>query len=434
MEGVTFFNLLKWIGIASLVVFSFIFLGGIHVGPLSVRMMVAYGLLVYTLWRGSSDYLPTRGMQLYFVYVAVYIFVNILNLTAFSTDFIKDLIAVHFVSCIAIFTFPRLFKTEASIQGVYIILVLGFLLDVIATILQYNNSPWGWAIGLAINPIDLGELSEIRSAWGDANQFRKAIIAGIMGRAVGNGYFIATMLPVMTYFIWDKFKLKTLWSLVMFALSAICIYYIQQRMALAVATIYILFIILMKRVSVTTRVLGFAATLVIIAFFINDIKNYDFTQIGRLASTQDDLRSNILSSIDYFISEPKQALLGHNQIITEEDKTLFLTIGHNTFTDSLRLGGIFLFMTYVILFFYICKTLIGIVFSSYREEDYRTLGMALGCLCFMLYSQTHSTGIQSGSIMFWSLYMLTIQSHRVKYEAIQEETIESTEGETIHDF
>lgn len=427
MEEKTFIDRLKWIVVSFLIVFPLLFLGGVHVGPLSVRLIVAYGILGYVLWRGRTDYLPTRGIQLYFIYVAVYIFVNLLNLTAFNAVFVKDLIAVHFVSCIAIYAFPRIFKTESSIRGAYIVIAFGFLLDAFTTFLQYKNSPLGWTIGMAINPTQMDELSEIQSTLENAEDFRRAILAGIMGNAVGNGYFIATMLPVMTYAIWDKFRLKTLWSFAMFVVIAICIYFIQQRMALVVAAAYIFAIITLKKTTTVTRILFPAVVIIIIALYINDIQNYDYSKWGRLANTEDELRYSTLSILDKFLSDPKQTLLGYNQINSEEDKTLFFILGHNTFTDSLRLGGIFLLMTYIVLFFYLCKTLIEIVLFSRQEEDYRTMGMAVGCLCFMLYSQTHSTGVQSGSIMFWTLYMLTIQSHRVKCEALEEKELEENE-------
>ena len=95
MKDVRLTDFLTWTGISLLIVFPLLFLGAVHIGPLSVRMILAYGLLCYVLWRGKTDYMPTRGIQLYFVYLAVYILVNLLNLTAFSTEFIKDLIAVH---------------------------------------------------------------------------------------------------------------------------------------------------------------------------------------------------------------------------------------------------------------------------------------------------------------------------------------------------
>jgi len=420
MEEMTFIDRIKWIAIAFLIVFPLTFLGGVHVGPLSVRLLVAYGILGFVLWRGRTDYMPTRGIQLYLVYVAVYIFINLLNLTAFSSVFIKDLIAVHFVCCIAIFAFPRIFKTESSIRGAYIVLVFGFLLNAAATFLQYKNSPLGWAIGMAINPSQLDELNKIQSTLENAEDFHHAILTGIMGNAVGNGYFTATMLPVMTYFIWNKLGFKTLWSLIMFAVAAICIYNIQQRMALVVSVAYLFSIVMLKQVSATTRLLFMATTIAILALFMNDILNYDYSQLGRLTNTEDELRSSTMTVLDDFIRNPKRLLLGHNQDITEEDYIIFHTLGHNTFTDSLRLGGIFLLVTYIALFYYLCKTLIEIVLFSRREEDFRTMGMAIGCLCFMLYSQTHSTGVQSGSIMFWTLYMLTIQSHRLKYEALEE--------------
>lgn len=420
MEEKTFIDRLKWIVVSFLIVFPLLFLGGVHVGPLSVRIIVAYGILGYVLWRGRTDYLPTRGIQLYFIYVAVYIFVNLLNLTAFNAVFVKDLIAVHFVSCIAIYAFPRIFKTKASIRGAYVVIAFGFLLDAFTTFLQYKNSPLGWTIGMAINPTQMDELSEIQSTLENAEDFRRAILAGIMGNAVGNGYFIATMLPVMTYAIWDKFRLKTLWSFAMFVVIAICIYFIQQRMALVVAAAYIFAIITLKKTTTVTRILFPALSIIIIALYINDIQNYDYSKWGRLVSTEDNIRSGTLTVLDSFISNPQDLLIGHNQNITEEDSIIFHTLGHNSFTDTLRLGGIFLLVTYIALFYYLCKTLIGIIIFSRREEDFRTMGMALGCLCYMLYSQTHSTGVQSGSIIYWTLYMLTIQSHRVKYEALEE--------------
>ena len=212
MEEQPIIDRLKWIGIAMLVVFPLLFLGGFHVvGPFSARMIVAYGLLAYTIWRGSTDYLPTRGIQMYFVFIIVYVVINIFNLTAFEAKFIKDLVAIHFVCCIAAFAFPRLFKSELSIQSAWMVIAFGFLLDAVVTILQYNNSPMGWTIGMYLNPIDFEE-AEARASLGDANEFRKSILAGIMGRATANGYFIATMLPIVSYFIWDKLKLKTLWT------------------------------------------------------------------------------------------------------------------------------------------------------------------------------------------------------------------------------
>jgi len=420
MKEMTFIDQIKWIVVSFLIVFPLIFLGGVHVGPLSVRLVVAYGLLGYVLWRGNTDYLPTRGIQLYFIYIAVYLFINLLNLTAFNAVFVKDLIAVHFVSCIAIYAFPRIFKTESSIRGAYIVIAFGFLLDAFTTFLQYKNSPLGWTIGMAINPTQMDELSEIQSTLENAEDFRRAILAGIMGNAVGNGYFIATMLPVMTYAIWDKFKLKTLWSFAMFALIALCIYYIQQRMALVVAVAYLFAIITLKKTSLVTKILFPAVAIIVIALYINDIQNYDYSKWGRLVSTEDELRSSTLTVLDSFISNPQRLFIGHNQNITEEDYIIYHTLGHNSFTDTLRLGGIFLFLTYVVLFYYLCKTLVGIILFSRQKEDFRTMGMALGCLCYMLYSQTHSTGVQSGSIVYWTLYMLTIQSHRVKCEALEE--------------
>lgn len=436
MDEQSFIYRLKWLGIAFLVIFPFLFLGGFHVvGPLSARMIVAFGLLVYAMWRGSTDYMPTRGIKMYYVYITVYLLINLINLTAFDIRFAKDLIAIHFVCCIATFAFPRLFKNDVSIQSAWIVIAFGFLLDAVITIMQYHNSPFGWAIGMYLNPIDLEETADIRSYYSDASEFNKSILAGIMGRATGNGYFIATMLPIMTYHIWDKFNLKRLWTYTMFALAGICIFYIQQRMALVVTAVYLFSIILLKKTSLTTKICASTTAIIVLAFSLDYTQGLDLSQMGRLTSTEDELRSNTLSVLADFLNDPVKVLLGYNQITNEEERMMFLIIGHNAFTSTLRLGGIFLLITFIVLFYYLCKTLVEILLFSRREEDYRTMGMAVGCFCYLLYSQTHSTGVQSGSIMFWVMYMLTLQSHRVKYEAIEakedegeapEETTEDT--------
>lgn len=425
MEEILLKNRIKWIGISFFIVFPFLFLGGVHIGPVSVRMIIAYGLLVYALIHSSTDYLPTRGIQMYFVYLAVYIFVNLLNLTAFTSIFVKDLIAVHFVCCIAIYTFPRIFKTEDSIQGAYFILVFGFLLDAIISILQYQNIPLGWAVGMSINPFDMEEIEEFQTS--SDGGFGHAFIPGIMGKVTSNGYFIATMLPAVTYYIWDRFKFKTLWSLIIFALAGLCVFYIQQRMVLVVFIAYLFSIILMKKTSTVAKLSLFFSAVIFLTYSLDYFLAFDYSQIGRLSNLEDKQRGSLFIVFLDFIENSHNLLLGNNQILSPEDKKLFLIIGHNTFTDAMRLGGIFLFLTFIVLFFYLCKTLIAIFLFSRRENDFRTMGMSIGCLCFLLYSQTHSTGVQSGSFMFWVLYMLTLQSNRVKYESIKPEKNEESD-------
>ena len=410
-------NLLRWIGIAFIIVFPLLFLGGVHIGSLSIRIVVAFVLIAYTSLRGFTCYRLTKEIQLYFAYIGVYILTNSLNLTAFSIGFVKDLIAVHFICCITIFAFPRIFKTEASIRGAYIVLAFGFLLNALTTILQSFNIPLGWTIGMAVNPLEQSDLEEMQSVIDNHDGFQRAFIMGIMGRVTGNGYFIATMLPVMTYHVWGKFQLKkAIWTLFIFALSISCIYFMQQRMAMVVLGAYLLFIILMKRKSAFTKLYAAFATAIILAISMNHILHFDYTQMGRLSDFTDESRSSILHVLDVFSSDMRRLLLGCNLTTTEEQRHWFLTIGHNTFTDAFRMGGLPLLFTFIPLFYFLCKSLVRIFIFSYRTKDFRTMGLAVGCLCNLLYSQTHSTGIQSGSFMFWILYMLTLQSHRIRYE------------------
>lgn len=412
MKGIKLFEYIKWFGISSLVVSSYIFLGGFHVGPLPLRLLVSYGLLGYTFWRGWTEYGPTKGIKMYFFYLAFYIFISILNFTAFSPRFIKDLLVYHIVSCTAIFAFPRLFKTEASIWTAYIALVLIFLFDAFVTYLQFVDSPLGWAIGMYINPVRIEDLEEIQ-LYLNKEEFQAAILMGIMGNPVTNGYLVATILPIVTCFIWGKFGLKMIWTVVMFVIAGVCVFVIQQRMALVVTVFYLItiFVLKLKEKNVSSMFFIIIAATVLIGLS----QSIDISKIGRLGSIEEgEYRMGTMAVLNDFVSSPRQLLLGYKGVGSFVDLYVFRTMGHNTFLDALRRGGIFLLLVYIVLFFRLCRELVGIVRFSHREKDYRTLGMALGCLCFLLYSQTHSAGVQTGSIMFWTLFMLTIQSHRVK--------------------
>lgn len=410
MKGIKLSEYVKWFGISSLVVSSYMFLGGFHVGPLSLRLLVSYGLLGYTLLFAKNEYGTTKGIKMYFVYLAFYVFISILNFKAFKFGFIKDLLVHYFVGCTAIIAFPRLFKTEASIRTAYIVLVLIFLFDAFVTYLQFQNSPLGWAIGMRINPIHLDDLENIQFSVDSGEEFSTSILMGIMGTPVANGYFVATILPIVTCFVWGKFEPKTIWTVILFIIAGVCIYVIQQRMALVVTAFYLIIIFLFKEKNGISMAFIAIAAIVLIGLS----QSFDFSQIGRLGTIEEgEYRLGTLAVLIDFLSDPGQLLLGYKRVGSFIDLYVFRTMGHNTFLDALRRGGIFLLLVYIVLFFRLCRELVGIVRFSRRVKDYRTLGMALGCLCFLLYSQTHSTGVQSGSIMFWTLFMLTIQSHRV---------------------
>lgn len=425
MEEITFSEQLKWIGISSLVVSSYMFLGGFHIGPISLRLIVSYGLLGYTLWRDSTEYQPTTSIKMYFVYLAFYIFISLLNFNAFEFSFIKNLIAYFIVSCSAIFAFPRFFKTEASIRGAYIVLVAIFLLNAFVTYLQFHNSQLGWAIGMYINPVQIEELEGIRSYIENEDEFQAALLIGVMGNAVANGYFVATMLPIVTYYVWDKNGHKIIWNIIMFLIAGFCIYMVQQRMALAIAAFYVFTILVLKERTTSPIVSFIIATTILILLSIVFFENFDVSDLGRLATIKDnESRFGTLTVLSDFLNDPLQVLFGYNRVGTDIDLYVFHTMGHNSFLDALRRGGIFLLIVYIVLFFRLCRSLVEMVQFSRSVKDYRTLGMALGCLCYLLYSLTHSAGIQSGGIMFWTLFMLTIQSYRVTCETIDAEEAE----------
>lgn len=427
MKGVSLIKRFKWLVIALVVIFPLLSLGGVHFGPISIRLIVAYGLFVYLLIFKRQTIAPTKEAKWYYIFLAVFVFVNLISFRAFSGAFLRKMIAMYLVCCIAIYAFPRVFKTEVSIRSASIVLSITFLFNAVTTYLQYQNSPIGWVLGMTINPVQEEELEVVREQMDEFSEFNISFIPGIMGGAVNNGYFIATMLPIVTFYIWDKFRfrIRTLWTLGMLAIGAICVYIVQERMALAVFAVYLLSIFLFKKKNAVRILVTMAIVVFAIVFFGDNIQRFDFSQMGRLANDIEDTnyRGMTFPLFADFISDPKQLLIGNSKVRTMEDLVLFRSVGHNTFLDCIRRGGIILFIPFVILFYHICKSLIKFFRFARRNNDYRTMGLAMGCFCYLLYSQTHSHGIQSGAIFFWVFYMLTQQSYRIKYEAIRRRSV-----------
>lgn len=228
----------------------------------------------------------------------------------------------------------------------------------------------------------------------------RSIVSGITGFVVANGYFTTTLLPIVSKDILsvNRSKKAKYTSIVLLIIGGITIFMIQQRMAFALFLLYIFSLGLLKQ----NRLILLFTIIFSLTIYTFGPTNYDI-DMGRLVTDNisQDSRMNQFNNFIYFFNS-EYFLWGADLDISSIGNSM----GHNTLMDSLRRGGFFTFVIYSILFFLILVKCIINATIAYRNNFSFTLATSISCIIFLVYSFTHSTGIQSGAINFWLTYSL----------------------------
>lgn len=391
------------------VIFSILFLGAIQIGPISIRNLCALGLL-YPILIGNGIKTDIN-VRCYFIYLVFLIASNIFSGQILGNDFLKNFFSGHFVCIIIVLAIPLLIKTKEQLESVVLLCVCCYIFNSIISILQFYNVKLGWSIGLLINPGALKFMNMAEYYMNGADNFlNRSIVYGLTGFVVQNGYFSTVFLPIATntLFVCTGNKRNMLFAYFILFLGIVTIYMIQQRMAFALLILFLLSLIYLKTGAFTKTILIGAS----IVTFALATTTFDL-DMGRLTTndiSSDSRMNQIDNFVDFFNSNnfPLGASL--------DEKSLGDSLGHNTLLDSLRRGGFLTFIIYIITFFVILINCVRTCFLAYKEKYKYTFAFATSCVIFMLYSFTHSTGIQSGAVYFWFVYSMMVISNSIESE------------------
>ena len=235
-----------------------------------------------------------------------------------------------------------------------------------------------------------------------------SLVAGAFGFVVTNGYFLATYLSVLTYRINRQGLLNTFTALFLLLLGGSVIFITQQRMAFLSFVLVSCYIFLYGMKRKYRIPLMLIAVMVLLYYGISNI------EMGRLnTDTNNDTRIRLFEDFFDFIGKGSWLFGG-----AVEFRDTYGKAQHNTFLSAWVLGGIFTFVVFVILYF---KILIGNMKTIFSHKSRRflypfTLCFAVASIIFLLYSVTHSAGVQSGSPMFWVVYSMMCISYTLEKE------------------
>ena len=385
-------------------IFSILFLGSTNIGPVSIRNLCVIGLVVYLAMNFKTVSLDLCG-KLYTIYLATLLICSIISGQVYNIIFYKNFLTNHISSLILLLTIPMIIKSIADIKIIFGFIISLQLINCFVSILQFYNIPMGWHLGLAINPGAISNLKDAEYYLADADKLlSRSIVFGITSFVVANGYYLATFLPISSNNLLRNdvnFKGKII-SLVMIIISIIAIFMVQQRMAFFLLICYLILVLFIQiRKSLLYKLIFIIISIVITGLYSGSF-DYD---LGRL--TVDDLHSDSrMSQITNFLT-----FLNSDGFIWGadlNDKALLYSLGHNTLMDALRRGGFISFLLYLPLFIMVVYKCSCISINAFKVNAHYTFTLSIACLLFIAYSFTHSTGLQSGAVLFWFIYALLI--------------------------
>lgn len=378
-------------------IISLLFLGSIHFGAITLRHIAVAILLIFAIFSGNKFACLNRVEFLYFLYLVVYISINFISGSIRGESVIKNIIGYHLIDVVLILAFHSIINVAHIKRLINLICILYFI-NCLFTIGQYFHVPGAWEIASIVNStstniFDIEEKNiEILSDY-----YGRAVACGLLGLAVGNGYFTAVLLPVVTHKLWSEGK--KIIPVTMLMVGLISIYCIQQRMAFLIAVIY-LFVIsfkLFKRHKIRFMIAFF----VLLGFMLTS--DYVMVDLGRLTSSDGGIRNDTYYYLSSFLEKPDFILFGNNTTEDMYSDNMFLTMGHNSILDAFRRGGILNLIVFLALF-------VTIVFDYlYRnvkanKSDSVINVLSLSCFFYLVYSMTHSSGIQSDGVLFWLMF------------------------------
>lgn len=369
-------------------------------GPFSLRhiaMLVLFVVAFLNRTRISSKHFM---LPMYLIYLGVYTICNIINSEVSTHSFLQSLYTYH-APCIALIVgLPAILKNKEQVHFFELSLACLYMFDVVLTLLQYMNNGLAWVIATRISSsAEDGMASAEMYAEASGSLFGYSLVAGAFGFVVTNGYFLATYLPVLTNRInTNKFR-DVLISIILLGIGSVAIFVTQQRMAFISLLLYLCYFVYYGMSK------GYRIPIVIIAIIFSLLYLDPATiHMGRLTTdTNNDTRMRLFDDFFKFLDSDQWAFGGAVHYLNTYHKAQ-----HNTFLSAWVLGGIFTFVTYLILYYKLLKSCISTLkpLRLFRQYYPLTLSCAIASAIFLIYSITHSAGVQSGSPLFWVVYVL----------------------------
>lgn len=279
-------------------------------------------------------------------------------------------------------------------------ITISYLLNCILTIGQFFSFPPSWEIGQMANEGLTRELENNADIFEyDEGLLGRTITAGFTGFVVTNGYFTTCYLSIAHQVskVHSKYVLFPITTIVAMAVT----YMNQERAAMLLVLLYFLFYVFMYYKP--SKLFLLFGGLLLLFFYCQDAI-FNSMEMGRLMEFSDSTRGKLWMDFKQFLSTDQLYFGGlYNYISVYEVNQ------HNCLLAAWTMGGIFTFLSFCLLYFSALQELTCLVINrNFAKTNLIAFSLATSCVLYLLYSLTHSSGLQNDGVMFWLPYTLLL--------------------------
>lgn len=321
--------------------------GSISVGPFSLRVYMTVFMILFLFSNRNKN----PGLSLNNNYIFLYlicIFSLFLSLFAngglLEFGFINRCLAYYLVCIVSYLAVDYFVKDQCHFQKVILAFSFIIIFDSVASILQYQNNPIGWGVGLLFSDAEsIEEFATFMDSHDSLMGVSKLI--GIFGHPVNNGFMLSVITPVLMAGVDENSKIgKKIYFLSVIILAVITSFLLQQRAAFFLLIIVLVYHLLRSFLNKPSRVFGVVFVIFIVLVLAGPFIA-GFIESSRFADTDNSNRQSIWQ--DGFDIFKQNILCG--DIVQYNKKSDFSA--HNLFISCLAYSGLIGFIPFMFLYF-----------------------------------------------------------------------------------
>ena len=376
--------------------------GSVIVGPFSLRVYMTVLMVIFLLVNGNKK----RQLSINKKYITLYLIcIFALFLSLFANDglqefgFLNRCLAYYLVCIISYLAVDYFVKDQSHLHKIIFIFSFIIVFDSFASILQFQNNPIGWGIGLLFS--DAAGIEEYATFMDSHDSFvGVSKLTGIFGHPVNNGFMLSVLTPALMAGVSENSRIwKKLYFLSVIFLSIITSLLIQQRAAFFLLAIVLVYHLLRNFMNNPSRVFSVVLVFIVILVFAAPYM-MDFVGTSRFTDTDNSSRQSVWQGgFDIF----KQNFLFGD--IVQYNKKSELS-AHNLFISCLAYSGLIGFIPFMFLYFKTVLDSLRLVF--FRDNFTRVFSYSV--LISMGVGLFHNTSYLTGEVIIFIVLALMLKS------------------------
>ena len=386
-----------------------LFLNGLIIGPLSIRIYVSFLVFLFFIFR-RGKFTTNQEMLLYVLFIGFYFLALIVNGELGEVDFAKRLLGSYLICFISFYILYKSMINQKDIKRIIFFLVcLGIINGIVSTLqFQGNSAAYLWAS--ILTPSDL--LEERIESYQRAESGLGIGVLGLFGTIVKNGYLSSSLAVLSLYMIVvakNLFHRTTFVVISLFLL--VSVFLTQQRLVtLLTLIVYLYFFYKFFKLRYFIALLILPTIVLFLWYFNNGIIESD--NIGRLSNLEDEHRESIYARSLQFIVD-NIFFGGQLRAASYLESAGLANSAHNFVLNAFIFSGVFGAMFVMILFARMMFKSFKSIFGKASHNN-PSFFISTSLVVYLLNSLMHNSSLVSGDGFIWILFALLVKSQIVE--------------------